>query len=176
VLFLLITKSEFAVDIICKSIMPALPGMHAHQKLTDSTKPTQMHNNTRLRHTFTWYNNEAFEAIDSVHSQLGMARAVPMTPTGFIWSASFSLLSSRTSLSILSMPRSLRARCHHIRVMLEHITSKLTDKHFSYCSNIGLHSSVVAVPLKNSASCECSTCASCQTNVLSLYHFRKQLS
>lgn len=26
----------------------------------------------------------------------------------------------------------------------------LTDRHFSYCSNIGLHSSVVAIPLRNS--------------------------
>jgi hypothetical protein len=56
--------------------------------------------------------------IDSTHDQLyeGLLGGTWLLLTGFMCSASFSLLSSRISLSILSIPRSFKARCRLFRL------------------------------------------------------------
>lgn len=48
------------------------------------------------------------------------------------------------------------SRCQNQSFVIELQT--LTERHFSYCSNIGLHSSVVAAPLKNSGILSVKTC------------------
>ena len=79
-----------------------------------------------------------------------------------------------TSCRCLARSRlSIRHVRHDIWVAWE---GWLTDKHFSYCSNIGLHSSVVAVPRRNSKSLLTRANIDLTWSILSLYHFRKQLS